>query len=188
MKVYGAALDDGSVDVRTVSFEKDDCIILGNEGNGISKRVLDLCDKKIIIPMQQNAESLNAAAAAAVLIYVLLGMAGLPVFAGFAGGAGTVLGPTGGYILGYLPLAWLSGWAVERFPARRWVQMAAFAAATAILYLLGTAWYCLQSGTAPAAAAALCVLPFLPGDLAKIAAAGVVGPLLRRRLEQAELI
>jgi len=131
---------------------------------------------------------LGRRAAAAVLIYVLLGMAGLPVFAGFAGGAGTVLGPTGGCILGYLPLAWLSGWAVERFPARRWVQMAAFAAATAILYLLGTAWYCLQSGTAPAAAAALCVLPFLPGDLAKIAAAGVVGPLLRRRLEQAELI
>ena len=68
-KIYGAALDDSSVDVRTVSFEKDDCIILGNEGNGISKRVLDLCDKKIIIPMQQNAESLNAAAAAAVLIW-----------------------------------------------------------------------------------------------------------------------
>ena len=69
MKVYGAALDDSSVDVRTVNFEKDDCIVLGNEGNGISEKVLALCDKKIIIPMQQNAESLNAAAAAAVLIW-----------------------------------------------------------------------------------------------------------------------
>ena len=131
---------------------------------------------------------LGRRAAAAVLVYVLLGMAGLPVFAGFAGGAGTVLGPTGGYIFGYLPLAWLSGRAVERFPARRWVQMVAFTSGTLILYLLGTAWYCFQTGTEPAAAAVLCVLPFLPGDLAKIVVAGIVGPLLRRRLEQAELI
>lgn len=69
MHIYGAALDPTSVDVREISFEKDDCIVLGNEGNGISEKVLSLCDRKIIIPMRQNAESLNAAAAAAVLIW-----------------------------------------------------------------------------------------------------------------------
>jgi TrmH family RNA methyltransferase len=69
MKVYGAALEKDSVDIREISFEKDDCIVLGNEGQGISKEVLSLCDKKIIIPMMQNTESLNAASAASVLIW-----------------------------------------------------------------------------------------------------------------------
>jgi TrmH family RNA methyltransferase len=44
-------------------------MVLGNEGQGISEEVLSLCDKKIIIPMMQNTESLNAAAAASVLIW-----------------------------------------------------------------------------------------------------------------------
>ena len=124
----------------------------------------------------------------AVLVYVLLGAVGMPVFAGFAGGAGVLFGPTGGYIVGYLPLAWLSGWGAERLRGRPALLAVCFAAATAVLYALGTAWYCVQTQMAPAAALALCVLPFLPGDLAKLAAAAAAGPVLRRRLEQAELI
>lgn len=69
MSVYGAALDETSVDIRDISFKKDDCIVLGNEGKGISEKVLSLCDKKVIIPMRQGTESLNAAAAAAVLMW-----------------------------------------------------------------------------------------------------------------------
>jgi TrmH family RNA methyltransferase len=69
MRIFGAALEKDSVDIREITFEKNDCMVLGNEGQGISEEVLSLCDKKIIIPMMQNTESLNAAAAASVLIW-----------------------------------------------------------------------------------------------------------------------
>ena len=59
------------------------------------------------------------------------------------------------------------------------------AGATAVLYALGTAWYCLQSGVALGPALAACVLPFLPGDLLKMLAATAVGPVLRDRLARA---
>ena len=105
-------------------------------------------------------------AAVATLVYILLGAVGLPVFNSFSGGLGVVAGPTGGYIIGYLPLAALSGLAV----------------ATGVLYAFGTAWYCLQSGSALGPALALCVVPFLPGDLAKMLVVVSLGPVLRGRL------
>lgn len=123
----------------------------------------------------------------AVLVYVLLGAVGMPVFSSFASGVGKLLGPTGGYILGYLPLALLTGWAAERFPDRRRLQLLGMALGTAVLYALGTLWYCFQAKVDLEAALSLCVLPFLPGDLVKLAVAAAVGPVLRRRLEQAGL-
>ena len=121
---------------------------------------------------------------ASVLVYLLLGAAGLPVFSGFAGGLGRLAGPTGGYLAGYLPLAALSGLGVEH-SGRRWVHLLAMAGGTAALYALGTAWYCLQAGVPAAEALAKCVWIFLPGDGLKMAAALAVGPLLQRRLAQA---
>jgi len=122
-----------------------------------------------------------------VLVYVMLGAVGMPVFSGFAGGVGKLFGPTGGYILGYLPLALLSGWPVERFPNRRWAHLMGMVLGMAVLYGVGTAWYCGQTDVAPSAAMSLCVFPFLPGDCLKLAAAVAFGPMLRRRLEQADL-
>lgn len=122
---------------------------------------------------------------AATLVYILLGAVGMPVFSSFSSGLGAVLGPTGGYIVGYLPLALIAGFAVERFPAGRLPQLAGMVLGTAVLYVLGTAWFCFQSGNSLNAAMGACVLPFLPGDALKIAAAMLLGPLLRTRLEQA---
>ena len=68
-KIFGAALAADSEDLRRVCFDERDSLVIGSEGSGISEKMLDLCDKKIIIPMRQNTESLNAAAAAAVLIW-----------------------------------------------------------------------------------------------------------------------
>ena len=121
----------------------------------------------------------------AVLVYLLLGAAGMPVFSGFEGGLGKVLGPTGGYILGYLALAFLTGLAVDRFPGRRTVHLAGMVLATAVLYAFGTAWFCVQSGTPLEGALGLCVLPFLPGDGLKMAVVLAMGPVLRDRLRQA---
>lgn len=125
---------------------------------------------------------------AATLVYILMGAVGMPVFSGFAGGAGTLLGPTGGYILGYLVLAVMAGLAVEYFPRKRAVHMLGMALGTVVLYGFGTAWYCVQAGQSLNAAVSVCVLPFLPGDCGKILAAAMIGPMLRDRLTKAGLI
>lgn len=126
--------------------------------------------------------------AAAAGVYVLLGAAGLPVFSGFLGGLGRLAGPTGGYIAGYLPLAVLCALFVRVFPTRRWLHLLGMILGTAVLYGTGTVWFCLQTQTSPTQALVLCVLPFVPGDLAKMTAALFLGPVLKDRLERSGLL
>ena len=121
------------------------------------------------------------------LAYVLLGAFGLPVFSGFAGGLGKLLGPTGGYIVGYIPMVVLGGMAIERF-SKRPAQLAGLAAGTLVLYALGTAWLCLTAKMALVPALGLAVIPFLPLDAAKLLLAVFIGPVLRDRLAKAKLI
>lgn len=118
----------------------------------------------------------------AVLLYLLIGLVGVPVFSGFSGGIQKLAGVTGGYLLGYLPCAFLTGIGAERAdePGRGWLRPAMMAAGTAALYLIGTAWFMIQTGRLFGDALALCVLPFLPGDAAKIAAASVLTVPVRR--------
>ena len=120
--------------------------------------------------------------AAAVLVYVLLGAAGMPVFSGFAGGLGKVAGPTGGYIVGFVLLALVSGWLMKVLPQNWLGQLAAMLVGTALLYTVGTIWYCIQAGSTWQAALGLCVIPFLPGDGLKILAALKAGPAVRKAL------
>ena len=123
-------------------------------------------------------------ALAAAGVYVLIGTAGLPVFAGFTGGPGHLAGPAGGFIIGYLPVAAVCALFVRRFPSRRGMQLAGLVLGTAVLYLTGTLWFCLQTDTGLTGALMICVVPFLPGDLVKILAALFLGPALRSRLER----
>lgn len=134
-----------------------------------------------------------------VLVYLLVGFAGLPVFSNYMGGAARLLGPTGGYLVGYLPMALLSGflvqWAFRRFggqDGKGWiavaVQFLGLALGTAVLYAFGTAWYCFQAGVDLQKALAACVFPFIPFDLLKMAAALLVGVPVRRQLERARLL
>ncbi len=120
-------------------------------------------------------------------VYLLMGIVGLPVFSGFTGGAGALIGPTGGFLLGYPLLTALCGFLCTRWTGRI-PQLCAFLAGTALLYLTGTAWYCWQTGTDVSAALAVCVLPFLPGDAAKIAAVLTGGHAIKRRLKKAALV
>ncbi len=119
--------------------------------------------------------------------YLLMGCVGLPVFSGFTGGVGQLLSPTGGYLLGYLPLTAIGGY-VCAHADRKWLQALGFAAGMAALYALGTAWYCRQSGAGLTAALAVCVWPFLPIDGAKILLALTFGGSLRARLQRAGLL
>ena len=80
-----------------------------------------------------------------LLIYLLLGLAGLPVFSGFAGGIAKLAGPTGGYIIGFIPMAIVAGIIIDKFH-QRWIQIVAMIIGTAICYAFGTVWFCFQSG------------------------------------------
>lgn len=121
------------------------------------------------------------------LVYLLLGLLGLPVLSGFTGGAARLLGPTGGYLLGYLPMTWIAGTFAFR-TNKRHLQATGMILGTLVLYLTGTAWFCLQSGVTIAGALAACVWPFLPIDLCKIIAVTAFAPQLKRRLGKAGLL
>ena len=109
----------------------------------------------------------------AVVGYLLLGALGLPVFAGFRGGVSVLLGPTGGYLTGFLFPAALVGAAADRFGTRATSLLAAMAFGIAVCYAFGTAWfmivYARRSGPIGLGTAlSWCVLPYLLPDTAKI--------------------
>ena len=95
---------------------------------------------------------------------------------------GALLGATGGYLVGYLPCAAMIGVASDRWGDRKWTTPLAMVAGTAACYALGTAWYMGFSGVNLGGAMAACVVPFLPGDALKIAAASAVAAALRGRM------
>lgn len=118
---------------------------------------------------------------AAVLTYLLLGLAGLPVFTGFQGGITVLLGPTGGFLWGFLT-AGLIYWAVTALlPGRK---LAAMILGLVGCYACGTCWYVfgyLNQGPASLSAALLtCVVPYLIPDLLKLFLAHHLGQKLQR--------
>lgn len=124
-------------------------------------------------------------ASLATLIYILIGMIGLPVFSGFKAGLGVLVGPTGGYILGYIPMVILGGLAIKYFPQNRVLQLLGMIFATAVLYTLGTVMFYILMDTTLKVALLNCVLPFIPFDLGKMVIAIGLGPVLRERLVKA---
>lgn len=117
-----------------------------------------------------------------VVVYIALGCLGLPVFSGFSGGLQKLAGPTGGYIIGYLPCALVIGFMVGRQPQRKWIYPVSMVLGTLACYLCGITWFILQTKMALPAALAACVLPFLPGDAIKIVCASILAFRLRPRI------
>lgn len=112
------------------------------------------------------------------LIYLCLGAAGLPVFSAFSGGIGKLAGPTGGYLIGFLFLALIQGILMLRFPGKNAAAVTGMILGTAVCYLFGTVWLAGQMHLTFRAALAAGVIPYLPGDAAKIIFAALAGPKL----------
>lgn len=106
-----------------------------------------------------------------VLIYILLGAVGVPVFAGMKGGVGVLAGPTGGYIVGFLLTALIIGFAAQRWDRKALPLTLAMALGVLACYAVGTLWFTISTGTNIYDAMLMCVVPFLLPDGAKIAAA-----------------
>ena len=121
--------------------------------------------------------------AAAYCIYMLIGLAGLPVFSGFTGGPAKLFGPTGGYIIGFLPMAIVIGLVFKKYWNNRLISIAVMELATWIPYILGTVWLSIQAGMTFKAALAAGVLPFIIIDLIKIVIAAFTGPVIRTRVK-----
>lgn len=118
------------------------------------------------------------------LVYLLIGLIGLPVFSSFSGGAGKLFGPTGGYLIGFLFMAVICGWFIEQWSTKMYLCFTGMVLGTAVCYLFGTLWLSYQAGMSFWAALAAGVLPFIPGDIAKIIIAMIAGPQIRRRLQK----
>lgn len=121
----------------------------------------------------------------AVLVYILLGALGIPVFAGFQGGMGILLGTTGGYIVGFLFSA-LVMWGLERLLGKKPVmQILSMLAGLIVCYAFGTIWFMIvytRSSGAVGLATVLgwCVVPFIIPDLIKIGLAYVLSGKVRK--------
>ena len=121
---------------------------------------------------------------ASVLVYALLGAVGAPVFHGFQGGAQILVGPTGGYILGFVFTALLTGF-LTRKSDRFWVLAAAMALGIAVCYVFGTAWFALFYANGGLGKILMtCVVPFLLPDALKI----LVAVILVRRIRKSGVL
>ena len=131
------------------------------------------------------------AGTAATALYLLIGAAGVPVFAGYSAGLAKLAGPTGGYLVGYLALAAIEGAIYFRFGKKRKgaakyaVLLGGMILGTVVLYAIGTAWFCVLMHTGLVEALGMCVIPFLPGDAMKMIVIALLVPQLEKGLARA---
>ena len=123
----------------------------------------------------------------AVAVYLLLGAVGVPVFAGFTGGLGILLGSTGGYLLGFV-LTGLVYWLFERLGRSLWLRVAALLLGLALCYAFGTLWFIEVYSRANGALSVMtalgwCVLPFLVPDGLKLLLALLLSARLKPLLK-----
>lgn len=140
---------------------------------GIFALVLTSC----VLPVGQ--------ATAAVAVYVLLGAVGLPVFSGFRGGLAVLVGPTGGYIVAYIPAAAVISYFSNRYArSSRTAEIASVVFAILLCYALGTVQYMAVTNTSAAEAVMVCVAPFCVFDVIKCAAAMYAARKIRRAVRR----
>ena len=116
---------------------------------------------------------------AGVAVYLLTGACGLPVFAGGLGGIGRIVGPTGGYLMGYLPAVFIAGYISEKAGKRFGYDILAMICATVVLYACGVTWLKFLTGMTWSKTMMVGMYPFLVGDALKIVAAALIARALR---------
>ncbi len=127
-----------------------------------------------------------------VIIYILVGLAGLPVFSGFTGGAAKLVGPTGGYIIGFIFIAIIGGFFVDKFKGNFFLSLLGMAIGTAICYLFGSLWLAYQASMNLKQELLAGVVPYVALDCAKMVIAVLLGkqvkPLINKMKGLLQLI
>nr|WP_319489557.1 biotin transporter BioY [uncultured Caproiciproducens sp.] len=123
------------------------------------------------------------------LVYLLIGAAGLPVFAGFKGGPGVLFGPTGGFLIAYPIMAFLTAWMLELLKKKTVVScIPAMLAALAACYLCGSLFYVFVGHVGWMKSLSVTVLPFALFDIVKVAASALLAPAINKALIKSRLI
>ena len=122
------------------------------------------------------------------LVYLLLGAVGMPVFSGYQGGLAKLAGPTGGYLVGFILMALICGFVMEKSHANTVITILGMIVATLVAYLFGTVWFVLQMECEVWYALTVCVFPFIPFDIAKVLIATVFGKAIRSALVKSNLL
>ena len=115
-------------------------------------------------------------------LYLLLGAAGLPVFAGYLGGISRFASPNGGYLIGYLLLAGGSSWAVHRFP-NIILQLSGMLLSTLLMYGTGTLWFAFGTKTPFFFSLLASAMVFLPADIIKMLFAVYIGRKIQHHIK-----
>jgi len=123
-----------------------------------------------------------------VLLYILLGAVGLPVFSGMSGGLGILVGPTGGYIVGFLATAIIMGLYLDKFGITFAQAIIANIIGMFVTLVFGTVWLKIVADYTWTAAFMGGVAPFIVVGIVKAVLAAWIGVIVRRRLERAHLI
>lgn len=111
-------------------------------------------------------------------LYVLMGILGIPVFHSGSAGLGILLGPTGGYIFGFIPGAFITGIFFES--RNRAERVLGLVLGDGVIFLCGMTWLTISTGISPATAFLIGVLPFIPGDVLKGYAVWLIGVRLEK--------
>lgn len=123
-----------------------------------------------------------------VVLYILLGAVGIPVFAGFSGGIGVLMGVTGGYIVGFFFSALLM-WGMEKaFGTGRWIRIISMVLGLIVCYAFGTAWFMIvytrtTGAIGISAVLGMCVIPFIIPDILKIVIAFILTDRLKKVID-----
>ncbi len=119
-------------------------------------------------------------ASASMGVYMLLGVIGIPVFAGFQGGPGVLFGKTGGYVIGYIFIALMTSAASKS--GNKWIAALGMTGGLLICYALGTAWFMLITKADLISSLGWCVFPFVIPDICKGVSAFLLGKVLQKRM------
>ena len=120
--------------------------------------------------------------AASMLVYILLGAAGLPVFAGFTGGVQCLVGPTGGFLISFPLMALIIGLGFGDTAKSTAAKLMFLALGTAVNYAVGMLMFCVLMDADAGYAFSVCVLPFIPTTILKAALAWVVGLRIKKAI------
>lgn len=116
------------------------------------------------------------------LVYLLIGFIGVPVFSNFSAGPAKLLGPTGGYLIGFIFMVLVSGFFVDKFKNKIYMYVLGMTIGTIITYALGTGWLAYQANLTFKAALFAGVIPYIPGDIIKIIIAAINGHAIKKRI------
>ena len=121
------------------------------------------------------------------LIYLFIGLIGLPVFSSFSSGIGKLLGPTGGYLIGFIAMSIICGFTFEKF-SNRFARIIGLIIATAVAYIFGTFWLSYEANLTFVQSLWAGVIPYIPGDFIKIILVVFIGPPIKNRLQSSGLL